>query len=283
MTMSKRPSRDVVELLAQALDRFHEIAGEHQDARVGKQLGRLLLQPLDAGPDRRERIRRLAFRALVRQRHREAAMMADEPPPEAMIDQPGVAVRAGEPMAAAAAERERRKAAAVEEQQRLLAALDRGLHRFREPRRDEAAARRALALQVDRLDAGQMLAAEALRQVQPLVAAAPRIDLGLDRRRRRRQHDRDAGDARAHHRHVAGVVAHAVLLLVGGVVLLIDDDQAEIGIGQEQRRARADRDRRLARRHRRPGALRAAAARAASAIPPAARRSARRSGRAPAR
>ena len=58
----------------------------------------------------------------------------------------------------------------------------------------------------------------------------------------------------AHHRHVAGVIAHAVLLLVGGVVLLIDDDQAEIGIGQEQRRARADHDRDVAGRDRRPGA-----------------------------
>ena len=183
--------------------------------------------------------------------------MADEPPPEAMIDQPGVAVRAGEPVAAAAAERERRKAAAVEEQQRLLAALDRGLHRLGEPRRDEAPARRALALRDRsprcRADAGRRSAPAAM---QLLVAAAPRVHFGLDRRRRRRQHDRDAADARAHHRHVAGVIAHAVLLLVGGVVLLIDDDQAEIGVRQEQRRARADRDRRLARRHRRPGARR---------------------------
>ena len=50
----------------------------------------------------------------------------------------------------------------------------------------------------------------------------------------------------AHHRHVAGVVADAVLLLVGGVVLLIDDNQAKIGVGQEQRRAGADHDRNLA-------------------------------------
>ena len=85
-----------------------------------------------------------------------------------MIHQPGVAVRAGEPVAAAAAERERRKAAAVEEQQRLLAALDRGLHRLRQPRRDEAPARRTFAPQIDRLDAGQMLAAEALRQLTRL-------------------------------------------------------------------------------------------------------------------
>ena len=35
----------------------------------------------------------------------------------------------------------------------------------------------------------------------------------------------------AHHGHVAGVIVHAVFLLVGGIVLLIDDDQAEIGVG----------------------------------------------------
>ena len=58
----------------------------------------------------------------------------------------------------------------------------------------------------------------------------------------------------AHHRHVAGVVVHAVFLLVGGVVLFIDDDQPEIGIGQEQRRARADHDRDFAFGDRRPGA-----------------------------
>ena len=170
-------------------------------------------------------------------------MVADEPPPEAVVDQPGVAVRAGEAEAALPAERQRRVAAAVEEQQRLLAALERGLDRLGQPRRDEASARRTLGAQIDRLDGGQMLAAEALRQVQAGVAAAPRVDFGLDRGRRRRQHDRDVGAARAHHRHVAGVVAHAVLLLVGGVVLLVDDDEPEIGIGQEQRRARADHDR----------------------------------------
>ena len=57
---------------------------------------------------------------------------------------------------------------------------------------------------------------------------------------------------RAHHRHVAGVVMRALVLLVGLVVLLIDDDQAEIGVGQKQRRARADHDLRFARRDRRP-------------------------------
>ena len=110
---------------------------------------------------------------------------------EAVIDQPGVAVRAGEAKAAGAAQRQRRVAAAVEEQQRLLAALDRGLHRLGEPRRDEAAARRAFAREIDRLDRRQRWPPKRSGSASAPVAAAPRIDLGLDRRRRRGQHDRD--------------------------------------------------------------------------------------------
>ena len=182
-------------------------------------------------------------------------MVADQPLLEAVIDQPGVAIRALQAEAAGAAERQRRVAAAVEEQQRLLFAFERVLHRFGQPRRDEAAARRAFAAHVDRLDRRQMRAAETLGQMDALVAAAPRVDFRFDRGRRRGQHHRNFRDAAAHHRHVAGVVMRAVLLLVGGVVLFIDDDQAEIGIRQKQRRARADHHRDLVRRHRRPGAL----------------------------
>ena len=187
-------------------------------------------------------------------------MMADELALEAVIDQPGVAVRAVEAEAAGAAERERRVAAAIEEQQRLLAALQRGLHDAGEPRRDEAPARRAFALQVDRLDGGLVLSAEALREREPAVAAAPRVHHGLDRRRRGGEHDRNVGDARAHHRHVARVIVHAVFLLVDGVVLLIDHDQSEIRIGQKQRRARADHDVHLAGRDRSSRCARACAA-----------------------
>ena len=91
-------------------------------------------------------------------------MVADELPAEAVIDQPGVAVRAGEAEAAGAAKRERRIAAAVEEKQRLLAAFDCGLDRAGERGRDEAAGRRALAAKIDRLDRRHALAAETLRQ-----------------------------------------------------------------------------------------------------------------------
>ena len=41
---------NAVEFLAQPLDRFHQVAGEHDDPRVRKQLRDLFLQALDAGP-----------------------------------------------------------------------------------------------------------------------------------------------------------------------------------------------------------------------------------------
>ena len=182
-------------------------------------------------------------------------MVADQPLAKPVIHQPGVADGAGKAMPAGAAQRQRRVAAAIEEQQRLLAPLDRDLNLLGEPRRDEAAAHRRFAPQIDRLDMRHMLAAEPRRQHHALIAALARIDLGLDRRRRRRQHDRNFRDMRAHHRHVAGMIMRAFVLLVGLVVLFIDDDQAEIGIGQKQRRARADHDRRFARRDRGPVAL----------------------------
>ena len=111
------------------------------------------------------------------------------------------------------------------------------------------------------------------------VAAALGIDAGLQRGRRRGQDDRRVLDAPAHHRHVAGVIGDAVLLLVGGLVLLIDDDQAEIAIGQEQRRARAGHHRRLACGDRRLQPLAPARRSRPNATAPAARRSGPRTGR----
>ena len=82
-------------------------------------------QPFDAGPAGDERVRRLAFGHASGGGIDVAAMMAEELAPEAVLDQPGGAVRAFEAMAAGAAQRERRIAAAVEEEERLLAARER--------------------------------------------------------------------------------------------------------------------------------------------------------------
>ena len=121
--------RDVVEFLAQPLDRWRRGRSTAPGcARRGNSSRDLLLEPLDARADRR-RSKSAAwhFGHAAGGGIGEAAMVADELPPEAVLDQPGVAVRAVEAEAAGAAERQRRIAAAVEEQQRLLAALERGL------------------------------------------------------------------------------------------------------------------------------------------------------------
>ncbi len=158
-------------------------------------------------------------------------------------------------MAAGAAEGERRVAAPVEEQERLLAARERRLDPGDRLRRQPAAARRPLAFQVHGRDVGQGRRAEPARQPQPAIAPGLGVDPRLDRGRGGGEHDRRLLEPRAHDAHVAGVVDDAVLLLVGALVLLVDDDQAEIGEGQKQRRARPDDRPRLPARDRAPGPL----------------------------
>ena len=71
----------------------------------------------------------------------------------------------------------------------------------------------------------------AARQDDALVPAGHRVLVGLHRRRRRAEHDERARVLRADDRDVAAVVARALVLLVRGVVLLVDDDQAEPSSG----------------------------------------------------
>src|SRR5690349_19069600 len=123
------------------------------------------------------------MRTDIRTRHREAAMVADQPLAKSVIDQPGIADRAGETVSAGTAQGQWRVTAAVEEQQRLLALFDRLADVIGKPRRDETAARRRLAAQIDRLDMRHVLAAEARRQRDALVAPFARVDFGFDRRR----------------------------------------------------------------------------------------------------
>ena len=54
------------------------------------------------------------------------------------------------------------------------------------------------------------------------------VRVALEARRRRAEHAHGAGALRAHERHVARVVAHALVLLERAVVLLVDDDHAEV-------------------------------------------------------
>src|SRR5215213_6593944 len=109
--------------------------------------------------------------------------MADEQLAEAMLDQPGVAVLALQAQPTGAAERKWRVAAPVEKEERLFAPFQRDLHRFGEPWRNEAAARRPFAAEINGFHRGRLLPPEPLRQRKPLIAAAAGVHFGLDRRR----------------------------------------------------------------------------------------------------
>ena len=68
------------------------------------------------------------------------------------------------------------------------------------------------------------------------------IEIGLERRRGGAQNDDRIGHLGAHDGDVAGVIARRFFLLVGGVVLFVDDQQGEIVHGGENGGARADHD-----------------------------------------
>ena len=94
---------------------------------------------------------------------------------------------------------------------------------------------------VDDLDRRQRPPVDARRQAH----AAQRVDALRPRRRAARDEQR-AGLLRAADGDVAGVVARVALVLVGAVVLLVDDDQPEPLDRREDGRARADADARAA-------------------------------------
>ena len=77
------------------------------------------------------------------------------------------------------------------------------------------------------------------------IAAQLHLMPGLDRGRGGGEDDREFLDEAAHHRHVAGVIMNPILLLEARLMRFIDDDEAQIGIGQEQRRSRPNNHRRL--------------------------------------
>src|SRR5205814_3435522 len=86
---------------------------------------------------------------------------------------------------------------------------------------------------------------DSLRELQVRVLAAPRVVKRFERRRRGAEQDNRALTTRAHYARVAPVVVGRFLLAIRGLVLFINDDEAEIGDGREDCGARADDDARL--------------------------------------
>ena len=148
--------------------------------------------------------------------------------------------------AALAAHEEVREAAAVEEKDGLLAALRHAAQGLGQGRREDRAAAAAKLLgHVDHADLGQAGAAGTLGHAHASpgdaapgagAAAAERLERG----RGRAEHERAAPLARHAGGDLASVVARGLVLLVGALVLLVDNDEARIGKRGEERRAGAD-------------------------------------------
>src|SRR4249919_2590300 len=118
----KAALRHVVELLPEALDRFHEIARQHKGPRLRKKFAGLLLKPFDPRANSSETIRRMTVGALRRRRPGKPAVMTNQTTFEAVIDQPGITVGTLQTEAAGTAQRQRCVPAAIENKQGLIPA-----------------------------------------------------------------------------------------------------------------------------------------------------------------
>lgn len=154
------------------------------------------------------------------------------------------AVLALELFAAGAADDGERVAAAVKQDNGLLAALQCSLGLLDERAREEIflAGLLEFTTHVDELDFGQRAVHHALAQLDAAVLALCGVLPAFERRRRRAQHYDGIRKLGAHHGDIARVVARRLFLLVALVVFFVDEDEAEVGRGREDCRARADDD-----------------------------------------
>ena len=255
MTMSISPASIAPTNSAARAGRPDGVGGDDRGARVGEQLGDLVGDALDAGPAGDEAVLLAAFGAGLGRRHDMAAMVAGEAVHQAVLDHPGGAVGALEAVAAVAAQGQRREAAAVEEQQRLLAALEVRLNLADQVRREPAAARRRVLGQVERRGSRawsrrRSAAAATLRgsgRSRPYACsrspASPRTRItGMS-----------SNLARITAMSRAWYWTPSSCLKLGSCASSTTI-RPRLGIGQEQRRARADDDPRLAAGDPAPGA-----------------------------
>ncbi len=136
---------------------------------------------------------------------------------------------------------------AVEKQQRLFPALQGLPHRLEQDRGDKPAPLAADACACrwsqDRGRAGSTVAS---CHPQILIPAPVGIDPAFNRGCGRGKNHRAVTELPAHHRHVPCIVEDTVFLLVGRIMLLIDDDESKILKRQEERRTRSRHDTDLA-------------------------------------
>ena len=167
-------------------------------------------------------------------------MVAAQPTVGAVQNEPRVAVAALDRLAAVVAEHDRRESAAVDEEEGLLAALEPFADGL-----DEAlgeAGRERQAPHVVERDPRHAGPAGALGEPQPPAPAGGAEVNGLQGGGRGAEHHRDPFHGAAHEGEVPGGVPESLLLLVGRVVLLVDDDEGRPAKGGEDGRAGSDDD-----------------------------------------
>ncbi len=238
-----RPEQHRSLALAEAAQRVGRVLGtrgaisvEADQLELGKGALELELEALGAGTETGE-LHRAAGGAARRRGHRETAVVAGKPP--VLVEhERDVAALAADRRATGAAVHCGRDAPAIEQEYCLRPALGDAPQLLEQRRRERVS---GLPAQVDDLDRWQ-LAADPSAELQPLER---RPALGPRRRgaeNRDRPFERGALDGDR-----ARVVARIGVLLVGGVVLLVDDDHTEPGERREDRRTSAHDDARLTR------------------------------------
>ena len=168
------------------------------------------------------------------------AMVARKPANQPVFDHPTCAIGTLKAVATCSAQGKRRKAAAVEEQQALLAAFHALFQRLEQCGRNPMLTLGRVQGEIDGLDFRHFGRAEPRRDFQPLIAANCDHMARFQRGRGRRQHDGKAFKAATHHGNIAGMVPHAIFLLETALMRFVDDDEPQIGKGQEQSRPCTD-------------------------------------------
>ena len=172
-----------------------------------------------------------------------AAVVADEHLVTLMVRQTDAAVRTRIRRAALSTGDELTRTAAVEKQDALFTAAEVFLQLGIEHGTDRAGIPVSqLLLHVGNDDIGQLARVEAIRQREIVIAAGLGVIAADNVRRRRAEQQQRAMLRTAKLCHVARVVARCALGFVGILLLLVDDEQAEILHGRKDGAARADDD-----------------------------------------
>ena len=244
---------EVGEDLAEAVLARHGVRVDAGHARAGEELRHDLLGALGAVALPAD-VGRAAGRAGGRRGGAVVAEVAAHGAVGAVQRERHAAMRAGGGDAAGGADAGARVAAAVEEEDGLLPPREPLAQAVDQLAGEDGYALgvEGLAAHVDDAEGGERAVVHPARQAVEDVAAGGRVGPGLERGGGGAEDAGRPGQLGAHHRDVPSVVERGLGLLEGGLVLLVDHHQAEVGKGREDGGARADHDPGLPHRHGHP-------------------------------